>query len=148
MAGKRLRYMLDLADQIVVSTDELARVAERQLTIARPVTVIGDAVETEINTGHLGTLDAWLARRRLARLQRELSNQASEPRVNLVWFGNHGVPYAEGGLLDVDDRDRSRRRRADRRRSATTRLTAGVPDTTLQNGIANHLDSAIPFRNA
>ena len=27
-------------------------------------------------------------------------------------------------------------------------LLAGVPDTTLQNGIANHLDSAIPFRNA
>ena len=99
-AGERLRRIMALADELVVSTEALAEVIKRELPMEKPITVIGDAVETEIKSSHM-VWKQWLAFRQFASLLRKLRAGQGQGRIPLVWFGNHGSPYAEGGMLDL-----------------------------------------------
>jgi hypothetical protein len=100
-AGSRLRRMLALADAVTVSTDALARTLSDQVQGLRPPTIIGDAVETDIRCDSGGWWSRWRSKRRLIGLRREIERDRAEDRVPLVWFGSHGSPYAEGGMLDL-----------------------------------------------
>lgn len=99
-AGERLRRMMVSADRLLASTDEMAGVMRANLPDARPITVIGDAVEMEIPYYVSPTWERWWHRWKLSRLLRWLEINR-RGRVRLVWFGNHGSPYAEGGMLDL-----------------------------------------------
>ena len=99
-ARKRLRRMIALADEVVASTEAMAEVIKAELPTERSITVIGDAVETEIKSD-MPVWKGWLASRQLDSLLRKLKAGQGEGRTPLVWFGNHGSPYAEGGMLDL-----------------------------------------------
>jgi hypothetical protein len=73
----------------------------QELPKPRPVTVIGDHVETEIRASGARVWHRWWARWMLQRLLRALARERREGSVPLVWFGHHGSPYAPGGLEDL-----------------------------------------------
>lgn len=98
-ASERLRRMMVLADELVASTEELASVIQAELPEPRHITVIGDAVESEIRVGESSVVRRWLRHRRLRRLLRDLG--ATPTTARLVWFGIHGGPSAEYGMLDL-----------------------------------------------
>ncbi len=101
-AGSALRRMLELADHIVVSTPELDTVVRAEVTTGRPVTIIGDAIEEEIQGVRESAFRRWLHRRELQRLRTSLENsRRSGARASLVWFGIHGGPYHEHGMGDL-----------------------------------------------
>jgi hypothetical protein len=100
-AGERLRRMMSIADALVASTETLREVMRVELSAPRPITVIGDAVETNIQ----GVVTPRWQRRwgqwQLVRLLHQLAADKHQGVVPLVWFGNHGSPYADGGMLDL-----------------------------------------------
>jgi hypothetical protein len=100
-ASERLRRMMTLADALVASTATLADVMKRELPAERSIAVIGDPVETEIENCHTPVWMRWLAFRQLAAVLSKLRVRQAHGRTPLVWFGNHGSPYAEGGMLDL-----------------------------------------------
>jgi predicted DNA-binding transcriptional regulator YafY len=66
----------------------------------RPVTVIGDAVETTLQGVPGSPWDRWLARRRLRELSGRLRRESA--RAPLVWFGSHGGPSGDHGMGDLE----------------------------------------------
>ena len=100
-AGERLRRMMTLADGLVASTEALAEVMKRELPTERPIAVIGDPVETEMETCPAPAWRRWLALRQSASVLSKVRVGEVHGRTPLVWFGNHGSPYAEGGMLDL-----------------------------------------------
>lgn len=100
-AGQNLRRMMAIAHELVASTDTLAEVITHELGEPRAITVIGDAVETDLR-GPRGSLwSRFIHTWRWRELRRALDRDRREGRTRLVWFGHHGSPYAEGGLLDL-----------------------------------------------
>lgn len=84
-ARKDLLAFLDLADAVVAPTEGLAEAAAAGGPLrSRPV-VIPDAVE--------GFESPWWTRARVA--------WSLPRRPRLLWFGFHGVPNAEAGMLDI-----------------------------------------------
>jgi hypothetical protein len=100
-AADRLRRMLTLADTVVAASETLAAVIRTEVPQVESVTVIGDAVETEIVHGRGPAWSRWLHGRALGAFERELDRDAAKGRTALVWFGNHGSPYADGGMIDL-----------------------------------------------
>ncbi len=98
--AERLRAMLRLANDLVASTDALADVIRAELGDARPVTVIGDAVEEAIPVRAWPPV-RWYRRRQLDLLERELGKPFRRDALRLVWFGARGGPYGPGGLADL-----------------------------------------------
>lgn len=95
-----LRKMAQLADAVVVSTAALAEVVAGECTLASAPTIIPDALDD------LSKVPVPLKERiRQAlpshRLMRQLRNARAQGRTCLLWFGNHGSPYADGGMLDL-----------------------------------------------
>lgn len=102
-----IRSLIDLSDQVVTSTQALANELRSATGTAKPVTVIGDAVESD---NEVDFDPAWRRilslKRKAAHLrQRALASvlraESSNGVTQLVWFGNHGTSYAEGGMLDL-----------------------------------------------
>lgn len=98
----RLNAMLKLAREVIVSTEALAGIVKTNLQSPRPLSIIGDAVETEIR-GTQGSvffrgLHRWGCRK-LLKLLEELRRKGL---TRLVWFGHHGSGYADGGMADLD----------------------------------------------
>lgn len=101
-AAERLRRMMAMADHLVASTEALATVMQAELATSRPITIIGDAVETEIRWDTSPVWQRWVQSHKLARLLRQLQTARQHGRIPLVWFGSHGSPYADGGgMLDL-----------------------------------------------
>jgi hypothetical protein len=101
-AGAHLRRMLDMADQIVVSTSELAGIVRNELSGDRPLTLIGDAVEDRIEGVKQSPLRTWYHRRQLRRLLSwQEHGRRSGIEASLVWFGIHGGPHHEHGMGDL-----------------------------------------------
>ena len=98
-ASIRLRRMVELADEFVASTDAMAEVLRQEAGGQRPVTVIGDAVETSIDSVRSAPWHEWLARRRLRALTERLAVQSVS---RLVWFGSHGGPSGDHGMADLE----------------------------------------------
>jgi glycosyltransferase involved in cell wall biosynthesis len=97
---KRLDRMMELADELVASTEALAEIMKARRPDKR-ITVIGDPVETEIleEKGHLET--RWWHRLKCRSLLRKIAGARKVGRTPLVWFGHHGSGYADGGMGDL-----------------------------------------------
>lgn len=88
-------------DHVIASTDYLADVIRARPQMNTPVSVIEDLVEFP-RPGH--PLDALRHPRRyleLRRLKFWLEKTAPDIRHRLVWFGNHGGGFADGGMNDL-----------------------------------------------
>jgi hypothetical protein len=90
-----------LADELVASTAAMAEVMRAELSTPRNITIIEDAVETEIRGVRAQFWDRWWGKKQLAKLSRQLENGNLSGRTPLVWFGIHGGPNAEYGMLDL-----------------------------------------------
>jgi glycosyltransferase involved in cell wall biosynthesis len=84
----------------VASTEAMAEALTQEVGPTRPVTVIGDAVETSIEGIRLTPWARWLARWRLRHLLAGLGREAA--RTPLVWFGSHGGPSGDHGMGDLE----------------------------------------------
>ena len=98
---ERLIRMLTAADQLVASTEALADVMRKELRDGRPISVIGDAVETTIAVPRAPAWRVWVRSLALQRLLTEIARERSTGGTPLVWFGNHGSPTASAGMQDL-----------------------------------------------
>lgn len=96
----RLRQFLDLADRIVVSTDALAEVVSAEVRAARPLAVIGDAVESDTDVARVPRLQSWVGAAKARYWAQQLRRQRRQGRHAVVWFGNRGSSFA-GGIRDL-----------------------------------------------
>jgi hypothetical protein len=100
-AAEELRVMMDVADHLIASTQTLAGVMQTQLSVPRPISVIGDAVEDEIVELRGSVPGRWWDQLQLRRLTRWLAHGRRQGRSPLVWFGLHGGSRTEHGMLDL-----------------------------------------------
>lgn len=119
---ERLRRLLSMADHLVCATDALAEVTRAEGFTQR-ISVVGDAVECARD---LMPGESW-ARRYLNPMRFPAKMRVAEHaawvgywrcrgHLPLVWFGNHGVGFAEGGMTDLSAlRDRLERAHLKRR---------------------------------
>ncbi|MFK8020849.1 MAG: hypothetical protein AB8B86_13855 [Pseudomonadales bacterium] len=79
---QNLREMIGLSDLIVCASDALADVLKNEVGLQQRPLVIGDGIETlPANDG--------------------ISIAPGAAKYNLLWFGNHGSPNAQCGMLDL-----------------------------------------------
>jgi hypothetical protein len=99
--AEELRAAVREVDLVVVSTDTLEAVVQAEA--GRPVAtvVIGDAVEMPSDPGWSQRWRHLLAEQRLSGLSSRLDRQPVAAGRRLLWFGNHGSDYAEGGMADL-----------------------------------------------
>jgi hypothetical protein len=100
-AAEQLRRMMSAADHLVASTPALAEVMLAQSSGPRDISVIGDAVEDDVSEVKGPFLRRWPDRLRLRRLIKWLENGRQRGQTSLVWYGLHGGPRAEHGMLDL-----------------------------------------------
>ncbi|MCX9158390.1 hypothetical protein OPU71_19895 [Niveibacterium sp. 24ML] len=104
---QRLRALLAMADQLVCATEALAQVTREQ-GFTQPIAVVGDAVEgvADLMPGeswarrHLNP-KRWPAKRKVLNHACWVGYWRKRGHLPLVWFGNHGVGFAEGGMSDL-----------------------------------------------
>ena len=98
---KLLQRALLRADAVTTSSEYLARAVVDHAGIdPQSIFTIDDCYETiEKSSRPYGFLNL-LAEIRFRRLKRRL-NRANKPTDRFVWFGTHGVSYAEGGMFDL-----------------------------------------------
>jgi len=94
--AERLRRLVRMADHVIAATATLAEIIRREVPGAR-VTVIGDIADD------LSVIPATRAQRAAGALRRaytttKLSVAGRGGRRGIVWFGNHGGPYADAGM--------------------------------------------------
>lgn len=99
-AGEQARRMMAISDHLVASTEAMADVMRGELTEARAIAVIGDAVEEDFRGVPLSPVHRLWARWQWRRVRASL-DAAGPPGARLVWFGVHGGPGAEHGMLDL-----------------------------------------------
>lgn len=97
---ENLRRAVQSVDMVIASTLALAAVIRAECPQAPRIEVIGDAAELPVfDIPH--TLRGLLAVWRLNRLENRLQRLAPERVRRVVWFGNHGSGYADGGMSDL-----------------------------------------------
>ena len=89
-----------IADELVASTGALAEIVRAELSVPRHITIIEDAVETEIRKIKRPFWECWWEKKKLMGLRRRLTENRSK-RTALVWFGIHGGANADYGMLDL-----------------------------------------------
>lgn len=94
-----LRRMIQLADEVIVSTPELGAVVQAQAAPASPPRVIPDACD-DLTYVPVSLKQRLVALLPAARLRRRVRASVSEGRVPLLWFGHHGT-YEDVGMLDL-----------------------------------------------
>lgn len=100
-AEEQLKRMMTLADELVASTAAMSEVMRAELSTPRNITIIEDAVETEIRGVRTRLWDRWWEKKQLGKLLRQLEAGKQNGRTPLVWFGIHGGFNAEYGILDL-----------------------------------------------
>lgn len=98
-----LRRAAQEVDLVVASTPALAEVIHQETGGDRPIQVIGDPLDTALPVGGVTLQQRWHA----WRLRRFLASRDIAPGRRLLWFGNHGASYADGGLQDLTRIERS-----------------------------------------
>lgn len=100
--GNQLRAAIASADIVIASTRALADVIHANCAPAGRIVVIGDAAELPSTPPISASPGRMLAEVRLALLHRKLGGtHGRTEQVRLLWFGNHGSPYADGGMGDL-----------------------------------------------
>lgn len=98
--ARDLREMAELADAVVVSTAALAEIVARECRLVSPPVVIPDALDDLANVP-VSLKDRIRQALPSHLLMRRLRASRAQGRTCLLWFGNHGSPYADGGMLDL-----------------------------------------------
>jgi len=96
-----LRAAVREVDLVVASTDTLEAVVQAEAGRPIATVVIGDAAEMPSDPGWTQRWFHLLAERRLSRLSSKLDRRAAAAGRRLLWFGNHGSDYTEGGMADL-----------------------------------------------
>ncbi len=89
-----LLKMLELADEVTCSTDVLADTVQVEADLKQKPWVIDDPVETAA-----GNIKSEVAAAYSGLIKKLLRKDAG--RLQLLWFGVHGSPNAEGGMADL-----------------------------------------------
>lgn len=95
--ARRLRMAANAVDHVVVASDGLGEVV-RSNSDAGAVTTIPDAIDA----GPPPRRTNWSQHLQLWRLRRFLDQHPVAPGRRLLWFGNHGAEYADGGIQDLN----------------------------------------------
>lgn len=95
-----LRQMAQLADAVVVSTTALAEIVAGECALASAPVVIPDALD-ELADVPMPLKDRIRQALPSQLLMRRVRASRAQGRLPLLWFGNHGSPYADGGMLDL-----------------------------------------------
>lgn len=96
----RLMRLLRIADKVVVSTATLRDAVSQEMPEVLDVAVIGDLMD-RLDVVPVSPIRKLAAKFRWGRLRGKIERLRSAGYVGLVWFGNHGVRYAEGGMRDL-----------------------------------------------
>jgi hypothetical protein len=96
-----LRAAVNAVDVVVAASSALAEIVSAEARTGLPVVVIGDAVEALTHPSGLVRLAHPLAAWQLAQLRSNLATPEIGAGRKLVWFGNHGSGYADGGMADL-----------------------------------------------
>lgn len=101
LAGRdaELRHAVASVDGVIVSTPKMGEIVAENCDSTPPIHVAGDALDDPLDLGPLFTFERLKAEIALGGLRRALARDGKV--VRLVWFGNHGVSYAEGGMTDL-----------------------------------------------
>jgi hypothetical protein len=95
-----LRKAIKAVDGVVASTKALAQVIRNEVPEASNISIIGDAAELP-TTPHDISMKRFIAEWQLRRLESFLTTRIPEKNRRLIWFGNHGSGYADGGMADL-----------------------------------------------
>jgi hypothetical protein len=92
-----LREAVRRVDRVVTASATLAQVVRAEIGDATPVSVIGDALDATPPLGPVTLSQRWSG----ARMRLFMAAHRVEAGRRLLWFGNHGVGYADGGIQDL-----------------------------------------------
>lgn len=96
-----LRLAVKSVDVVIASSEYLAEVIRNESDNCTPVVVIGDLVEFPHEPGLLEKIINLISFFRLKILESDIKKLGSVKSTRLVWFGNHGSGYADGGMNDL-----------------------------------------------
>lgn len=105
--ASRIRSLIGLSSHLVASTSAVADVLRAEGGKDKPISIIGDGVESGDELDDDPTwkrLLSWRRKRAQFKQTKLLQRFASERRegmTHLLWYGNHGTSYADGGMLDL-----------------------------------------------
>lgn len=106
---ERLRHALKVADHWVLCSEVLGAELRKHVDLigSKENTVIGDPIEPTIKVQEDNPIKSLLSWRRkratfeLLRYRYKLSKYIRKGATPIVWFGNHGIQAAEGGMNDI-----------------------------------------------
>jgi hypothetical protein len=97
----QLRSAVKSVDVVIASSEYLAEVVRNESNNCTPVVVIGDLVEFPHEPGPLEKIRHPISFFHLKVLELRVRKLGPIKSRRLVWFGNHGGGYADGGMNDL-----------------------------------------------
>jgi hypothetical protein len=97
----QLRSAVKSVDVVIASSEYLAEVVRNESGHSTPVIVIGDLVEFPHEPGLLEKIRHPISFFHLKILELIIRKLGPVKNRRLVWFGNHGGGYADGGMNDL-----------------------------------------------
>ena len=105
--ASRIRSLIELSDHLVASTSAVADVLRAEGGKDKPISIIGDGVESGEELDKDPTwkrLLSWRRKRaqfKQTMLRYRLATERRHGMTALIWYGNHGTAYSDGGMLDL-----------------------------------------------
>lgn len=97
--SENLEYAISICDIVIVASTYLKDIVKERCNIeSEKIHIIEDAAESP----HTPTLLERLFNPRKEFDYQILKYKLSKYKIKLVWFGNHGSSYAEGGMSDLN----------------------------------------------
>jgi len=96
-----LRDAVRTVDFVISSSEELATIIKREAGQEVIVKIVEDAVEYPFTPAWQQRIAKPFPELYFYRLQRWLATQRAQATRNIVWFGNHGSGFADGGMADL-----------------------------------------------
>lgn len=97
----QLRSAVKSVDVVIASSEYLAEVVRNESDNSKPVVVIGDLVEFPHEPGLLEKIRHPISFFHLKILELLIRKLGPVKNRRIVWFGNHGGGYADGGMNDL-----------------------------------------------
>ena len=99
--ANRLREAICTVDFVISSSQYLAKVIRQEVAAPPPIVVIGDLVEFPQEAKAIEIIKhpvSWLL---MEYLRYSLEQLGTKKYSRLIWFGNHGGGFADGGMNDI-----------------------------------------------
>ncbi len=98
-----LKKAIQSVDYVIASTTYLADVISKETGGATPIVVAGDLTELPTRSKKIYLLKYFKYYRRYRLLKLQLNKLGTNKERRLVWFGNHGSQFTNGGMNDLHD---------------------------------------------